>query len=215
MEKAQKQGPISRILFPVGNDYLTIDSDSNETSAGTPQDVDSRFAKIYREGRKILVEAIEMLRRIAPVDVMVVPGNHDNQSMFHLGDALECWFHAHKDVKVFNEPISRKYYRFGKNLIGFCHGHLEKHDKLPNLAAQEEPALWAATTYREWHVGHTHHQSIKEHMGTIVRVLPSLSGTDRYHHDHGYIGAKRIAQAILFNENTGVEAVLNSTPVEA
>lgn len=215
VEKAQKQGPISRILFPVGNDYLTIDSDSNETTAGTPQDVDSRFTKIYREGRKILVEAIEMLRQIAPVDVMVVAGNHDHVSMFHLGDALECWFHAHDDVKVFNEPISRKYYRFGKVLLCFCHGHLEKQDSLHGLAATEQPVLWAATTYREWHLGHLHHQIVKEHMGTIVRVLSSLSGPDRYHHDRGYVGAKRVAQAFLFNEETGLDAIFQSTPVES
>lgn len=211
--RALKQGPVSRILFPVGNDYLTIDSDNNETTAGTPQDVDSRFAKIYREGRKILVEAIEYLRQIAPVDVLVVAGNHDNQSMFHLGDALECWFHAHTDVKINNDPISRKYYRFGKVMICFCHGNLEKHDKLPNLAAVEEPAMWAATVWREWHTGHFHHESVKEHMGTNVRILPSLSGADRYHHDHGYVGAKRIAQGFLFNEES-LEAVFNSTPVQ-
>ena len=215
VEKAQKQGPISRILYPVGNDYLTIDSDSNETTAGTAQDVDSRFAKIYREGRKMLVEAIELLRQIAPVDVIVVPGNHDNQSMFHLGDALECWFHAYSDVKIFNEPISRKYYQFGKNMICFSHGHLEKHDKLPQLAAVEQPAMWAATLYREWHLGHLHHDWVKEYMGTIVRILPSLTGADRYHHDNGYVGAKRVAQAFSYNEMTGLEAVFNSTPVES
>lgn len=213
LDKAKRQSPISRILFPVGNDYLTIDSDSNETTAGTPQDVDSRFAKIYREGRKILVEAIEYLRQTAPVDVIVIPGNHDNVSMFHLGDALECWFHAHKDVTINNEPISRKYYQFGKVMLGFCHGHQEKHDKLPNLAAVEEPAMWAATIYREWHCGHLHHESVKEHMGTNVRILPSLSGRDRYHHDHGYVGAKRIAQGFLFSEEN-LEAVFNSTPVQ-
>lgn len=213
--KAQKQGPISRILFPVGNDYLTIDSDSNETTAGTPQDVDSRFAKIYREGRKMLVEAIELLRQIAPVDVMVVAGNHDNQSMFHLGDALECWFHGHEDVKVFNQPISRKYYQFGKVMLCFCHGNLEKPDKLPTLAAVEEPIMWAATIYREWHTAHFHHESVKEHMGVNVRILSSLSGPDRFHHDHGFVGAKRMAQAFLFNENTGLEAIFNSTPVQA
>ena len=214
VEKAQKQGEISRILFPVGNDYLTIDSDNNETTKGTPQDVDSRFAKIYREGRKMLVEAVELLRQIAPVDVMVVAGNHDHHSMFHLGDALECWFHGHDDVTVNNDPISRKYYQFGQNMICFSHGHLEKHNQLPQLAAVEQPAMWAATTYREWHVAHFHHESVKEYMGTNVRILPSLTGADRYHHDNGYVGAKRIAQAFRFHELNGLEAVFNSTPLE-
>jgi hypothetical protein len=215
VEKAQKQGPISRILFPVGNDYLTIDSDSNETTAGTKQDVDSRFNKIYREGRKILVEAIEFLRQVAPVDVIVIPGNHDNVSMFHLGDALECWFHAYDDVKILNAPISRKYYQFGKVMLCFCHGNQEKHANLPGLAAQEQPAMWAATTTREYHTGHVHHLTVKEYMGFNVRTLSSLSGPDRYHHDNGYVGAKRTAQGFLFNEFTGLEAIFESTAVTA
>lgn len=213
VEKAQRQGPISKILLPCGNDYLTIDSDLNETSAGTRQDVDSRFSKIYREGRKMLVEAIEYLRQIAPVDAVIVAGNHDNQSMFHIGDALECWFHEYEDVKIFNQPISRKYYQFGKNMICFCHGNLEKQAMLPALAAIECPEMWANTTNREWQLGHTHHLQLKEHMGVNIRVLSSLSGPDRYHHDNGYIGSKRMAQAFLFNEVTGLEAIFNSTPV--
>ena len=51
---------------------------------GTRQDADSRFSRIFRDGRKLLVEAIEYLKTIAPVDVLVVVGNHDSNSMFHL-----------------------------------------------------------------------------------------------------------------------------------
>lgn len=213
--KAQRQGTINRILLPAGNDYLTIDSLKNETTAGTPQDVDSRFPKIYREGRKMLVEAIEMLRQIAPVDVVIIAGNHDQESMFHIGDALECWFHAYDDVKIDNQPISRKYYQYGANMLCYSHGHQEKTNDLPGLAALEEPKMWAATKYRFWRRGHWHHETVKEHLGMDIRTLPSLSGSDKYHHSNGYVGAKRVGQAFLINEKTGVEAVFSSTPVES
>lgn len=211
--KAKLQGSISRILFPIGNDYLTIDSNSAETSAGTRQDTDSRFSKIYKEGREMLVEAIETLRQIAPVDVIVVPGNHELSSMLHLGDALECWFHNYDDVKVYNDPISRKYYQFSKVMLCFCHGHIEKPNQLPHLAATEQPSMWASTTYKEWHLGHRHRESVQSFYGVKVRVLDSISGPDKFHHENGYIGSQRIAQAFLFHPENGLECIFQSTSV--
>lgn len=211
--KAKIQGPISKILFPIGNDYLHIDTDSAETTGGTRQDADSRFSKIYKEGRQMLVDAIELLRQVAPVDVIVVPGNHESLSMFHLGDALECWFHNYEDVKVFNQPISRKYYQFDKVMLCFAHGHLEKPNALPSLAATEQPTMWASTTYREWHLGHKHRESVQSFYGVKVRVLDAITGSDKWHFDQGYVQSQRVGQAFLFHPQNGLEAIFQSTPV--
>ncbi len=211
--KAKIQGPISKILFPIGNDYLHIDTNSAETTGGTRQDTDSRFSKIYKEGRQMLVDAIELLRQVAPVDVIVVPGNHESLSMFHLGDALECWFHNYEDVKVFNQPISRKYYQFGQVMLCFAHGHLEKPNALPSLAATEQPTMWASTTYREWHLGHRHRESVQSFYGVKVRVLDAITGSDKWHFDNGFVQSQRVGQAFLFHPQNGLEAIFQSTPV--
>lgn len=202
--KAKAQGPISRILFPVGNDYMTCDSDQNMTTAGTPQSVDGRFPKIYREARRLLVESILILREIAPVDVVVVCGNHDRMSMFHLGDALECRFAGDPAVTVDNRWVPRKYYAFGKVVFGLTHGDTIKQDKLPLSGAVEEPDLWAKCKRRVWLLGHHHHYQLKEYMGVKVYILPSLSGSDGYHQSNGFIGATRCAVALLFSETSHI-----------
>lgn len=210
--KAKQYGaPISRILFPVGNDYLTCDSDVNETTAGTLQSVDGRFPKIYREGRKLLCESIEYLRTIAPVDVIVTPGNHDRNSMFHMGDALDCWFHDQPDVTVDNRWVPRKYYRFGNTVFGLTHGDTIRQDRLPLAGAVEADELWAQCKRRVWLLGHFHHFQLKEYMGVQVHILPSLSGSDGYHQNNGFIGALRTAVALLYSE-TEHEATFQSTP---
>jgi hypothetical protein len=214
VNKAERQGGFEKILFPIGNDYITIDSELGTTTAGTPQDTDSRFSKMFREGRKILVEAIDYLKTFAPVDVIVVPGNHDNTAMFHIGDSLECWYRNDENVSVNNDPISRKYYQYGVNLIGYCHGNNEKHDKLSGIMAVEQPQMWAQTKFREWHLGHLHHDWVREFMGCKVRILPSLTGNDRYHHDKGYVGNQRIGQAFLYDKENGLDCIFQSTPVE-
>ena len=213
LSKAEKYGPISKIAFPIGNDFLNIDNAAKTTTAGTPQDCDVSFSKMFKEGRELLVTAINMAKKIAPVDVLVVPGNHDSAAMLHIGDSIECWFHNDKTVNVYNSHKSRKYYSFGENLIIYCHGDKEKQDKLPLIAATEEPILWSKAKYREIRVGHLHHEIVKEHNGVKIRVVPSLSGNDVYHYDRGYTGNIRVGQGFLFDYFNGLESIFYSKPV--
>jgi len=212
VQKTLKGGKIDRICFPVGNDYLNVDNSFRTTTAGTPQDCDSTFPFIFREGRKLLIQAIDTLKIYAPVDVVVVCGNHDSNGMFHIGDALECWYHNDENVTVDNGIKSRKYYSYGENLILYTHGDKEKMEKLPLIAATEEPALWANSKYREIRVGHLHHEIVKEFNGVKVRVVPSLSGNDVYHYDRGYVGNIRVGQGFIFDKEDGLESIIYSRP---
>ncbi len=46
-------------------------------------------------------------------------------------------------------------------------------------------------------------KDIDERFGTIIRILPSLSGTDSWHHEKGYVGNTRAAQAYAWGRDTG------------
>ena len=145
-----------------------------------------------------------MATQIAPVDALIVPGNHDRERMFYAGDALECWYHAHPGVLVDNRAQLRKYYLFGKNLIGFTHGSEEKFTALPGIMAMEAPELWGQTTHREWHIGDRHHkevlqQRVKEEQGVTIRLMRSLSPADEWHYRTGWIGAEQAAESYLWN----------------
>jgi hypothetical protein len=201
---------IEKILFPVGNDFFNVDNKLNTTSAGTPQDEDTRWKKTFKLGRQLIIDAIEHLRQIAPVDVLIVPGNHDVERIFYLGDALECFYHKCDDVKIDNGAKVRKYYRYGKCLIGYTHGRDEKIYELPHIMASEEPILWANTKYREWHLGEIHHKkeikwiSTEEFKGVTVRFMRSLAGTDAWHYSKGYISALRAGEGFIWDKENGL-----------
>ena len=214
INKTLKTGEFERIVFPIGNDFLNIDTHLKTTTAGTPQDCDGNFTSIYREGRRLLIQAIDMLKGYAPVDVITCVGNHDTNSMFHIADALECYYHNDENVTVDNTPKLRKYYQYGKNMILFTHGDKEKQDTLPLLAATEEPAMWAATEFREVHCGHLHQEKLKEIQGFKIRIVPSLSGGDLWHYGKGYVGNKRLAQGFVFSKIDGLEAVIYSKAIK-
>lgn len=200
---------IDRILLPIGNDMINVDSKSNMTTSGTPQSCDSRFAKMFRAAKTLMIDTITELSSLKIVDVVIIPGNHDEVSMFTLGEVLDAWFHNNQNVKVYNSPNLRKYYAYGSCMIMFTHGDKEKHSDLGMIAATEQPSMWACTKYREVHLGHLHksksmsYLGVDEYQGFKVRILPSLSGTDAWHASKGYISQKS-AQAFVWNKDKGL-----------
>lgn len=207
---------ITRILIPLGNDFFNVDNKFNTTTGGTPQQEDTRWQKTFRLGREICVWMIDTCSQVAPVDVLIVPGNHDEQRAFYLGDALECWYHNSKDVNIDNGAAKRKYYAFGKNLIGFAHGYDEKLEKLPLIMAIDRPELWANSTYREWHTGHKHHlksliQKADEESGVVIRVLRSLAAWDAWTVDTGY-HSLRAGESFLWHPEHGLVSHFTATP---
>lgn len=207
---------IDEILFPISNDFFNSDRSHpfNSTTAGTPQEEDTRWQNTFRKGRELLITNILKLTALAPVKVRMVPGNHDFERSFYLGDSLEGWFFNNENVSVDNSANPRKYHLFGKNLIGLTHGNNEKVTDLPMIMAQENPREWAESVYREFHLGHLHHKkeikykSTDEYQGVIIRYMSSMSGTDSWHHRKGYIGAKKSAEAFLWDAEKGL---LNQT----
>jgi DNA-binding transcriptional ArsR family regulator len=207
---------VKKILFPVGNDFINVDNRNNTTTAGTPQDTDVRFMKTIKTVKRILIQIIGELSQIAPIDVIIVPGNHDTTSSFMMGEILESFFFNNQRVNIDNAPKLRKYYRFGLNGIQLTHGNEEKHDSLGNIFATEQPKLWADTKFRFAQLGHFHknkktnYVSVDEFQGFQVHVIPSLSGTDAWHKSKGYNTLKQ-AKALLFDPNEGLIGEFTTT----
>lgn len=204
---------IEKILFIFNNDFFNADGKTNATTAGTPQDNDLRWKKMYVGGRKLQVRGIELLMQYAPVEAISVIGNHAEHLEFCMADALECWFDKCPNVIINNTPKARKYFAYGNSLIGFTHGNLEKQKDLPLLMASEVPELWAKAKFREFHTGDKHHErelvfnTAVENKTVVVRVLSSLSGTDAWHYGAGYVGAKQSTQAFVWGKESGIENI--------
>lgn len=205
-----------RILYPVGNDFFHSNNARGETAAGTRLDVEGRFPKAFGIGAALVVRSAELLSTIAPVDIVMIQGNHDPETSYYLGEYLSAWFRSSKDVTVDNRPISRKYILYGKCLIGLTHGDI-KLDQLPLLMATESAEQWAAAAWREWRVGHLHHSNIKsyqqetEQAGCRVVMVPSLSPADLWHAKNGFL-AQREAQAAIWHRDSGKIATYYHRP---
>jgi hypothetical protein len=200
---------VDRIIFPIGQDFFNFDDSIGNTTAGTRQDSDMRWQKMFLEGVDILVECIDMLSMIAPVEVFYVPGNHDKTLSFYATNYIGAWFRNETSVKVNTDPKSRKYVEYGNVLIGFSHGDSEKK-RIEGIMQVEARESWGRTLFHEWHLGHLHCESSKENNGIIFRRISSITGTDAWHFESGYIGAIKKAQAFLWHKEYGLVQILNS-----
>jgi len=198
---------IERFLLPIGNDGMNSEGMRQSTTRGTPQQDNAGWKETFRGYWQLIVKAVEYLKTIAPVDIVVVSGNHDYERMFYAGDVLSGWYREDKNVTVDNSESSRKYYEYGKNMIMFTHGDNEKPNDMPLIMATEQPEMFARTEHREAHCGHFHKEMVNEYRGIKVRFIPSICPADEWHKRMGY-EAKRTGQGYIWNSKTGLEGYL-------
>lgn len=203
---------VSKILLPIGNDFFNVNSKLNTTVHGTPQQEDTRWSKTFTKGRRLIAEVIDKCLSVAPVDVLILTGNHDEEKTFYLGEVLDAQYSKHPNVTVDNSPKTRKYYLHGVNLIGFAHGYDEKIYQLPSLMALEAPEMWAKSKYREFHTGDKHHKFDSNENGVTVRILRALAARDAWTVNNGYVGALRAAESFLWHPTEGLIAQFTATP---
>ena len=206
--------PIDKILFIIGNDVLHVDNANKSTTSGTGQDVDGMWYKNYLTARDLYIEILEMLVEVADVHVVHNPSNHDYISGFMLADSIYCWFRNHNNITFDVTNAHRKYFTYGKNLIGSSHGDGAKMADMPLIMANEAPKQWANTLFRYVYLHHIHHKDVtkfksgKDYQGVTVEYMRSPSGTDSWHHRNGYCNAPKAVEAFIHSKDFGQVARL-------
>jgi len=211
--KALAFGNVEKIIFPVGQDFFHFDTPRTTTTAGTQMDSDTRWEKMFVKGIELLVWAIERLRKIAPVEVLWIPGNHDQMLSYAATVGLSQRYSGIESVTVDLSATPRKYRLFGKNLIGYSHGEKEGK-RLEGLMQVEAPELWGKSIFREFHMGHLHTELTKTNNGIIFRRISAITATDSWHVENGFIGSVRQAQAFIWDKELGLQAILNSNVLD-
>lgn len=191
-----------KIIFVCGNDILHVDSPNNTTTSGTRQDVTGMWYDSFLMAKKLLIDIIEILMQLAPVEVVYNPSNHDYMSGFFLLDSISSWFRLSENVTFNCDMSHRKYTRYFENLIATTHMDGAKMDLLPALAAQESK-MFDITSRRYIYGHHVHHKIAKDYPGITLETLRSPSGADSWHHRNGYQHAPVAVEAFIHHKTEG------------
>lgn len=232
--KAKNFG-IHHILLVVGNDILHIDETKRTTTAGTPQDTDSQWWRMFEVARHLYVNIIERCKNEADVTIVFCPSNHDFKLGFGIIDSLYSWYRNDANVTLSNYGKSmrhRKYIKYGSNLIGLTHGDGAKTKDLTSLMQYEAKEDWATTEFAYWYVHHLHHkfrlinsveiekdyngvtviggyEDIGNSNSMTVECIRSPSEADAWHSRNGYVNRAAI-EAFIHHPRHGQVARLTS-----
>jgi hypothetical protein len=194
---------VQQIVLPIGNDLLNSDNVQQTTTRGTQQLGDGRWHKTYKMVREMLTDGITFLRQLAPVHVVVVPGNHDQQAMWTMGELLRTRFHYDEQITFDNDPVLWKFHEWHKNMFMFLHGDKGKRPDYPSVMARLKKDMWGRTEHREVHTGHLHTKQVEERYGTKILISPALCPPDAWHAENLYVGNARAAEAFVYHPEEG------------
>jgi len=211
-----------RYLIPLGHDFSHVNQYMGKamtTRSGTEQDVDSRLWKIHRAVCESAVRMIDCARSTGrPVDVVLVPGNHDPDENFKLGEFLRAWYRHDVGTGIMNTPTQHKYYGYGSNAFMLTHGehYMKSNGQSPLLVFANEcpPDIWARGYKGGRYIlsGHLHARragrytptsDVSEEAGIITYVLPGLTATDDWHQRSNY-RHQRAATLQIFSREGGL-----------
>ena len=196
------------VYFPVGSDFINVNDARNTTKKGTPQDAHHHVATVFKKALGLLMWCLEQLKSNFPeVHVPVIQGNHDEDIASMLGHALAAFYEAVTNVNINDSRLQRKYYQYGQNMIVFDHGDKVKPVRLPMVIADEQPAMWAATSNRICLRGHTHHKEefqfsrTKDAVGVTIKHLRAISNPSKWGTDNGWIGTPKSSTLIMLSKD--------------
>lgn len=195
-----------KILFTIGGDMMDADSCANTTTKGTPQNCDKHYWDACEQLYAMTVKAVDILAAVAPVDVIYVPGNHDNVTGYKLAKYVDAWFRNDERVKVDYSPLPRHYYVFGKTLFVFTHDCDVK--RLQKLIPDEARELWSQVNFTEVLMQHLHSEAVLlEENNMRAQRLPSPVARSIWTTEKGYRSVRQ-CKSFVYDEDYGLRNVI-------
>lgn len=196
-----------KIVIPLGNDFWHTNDDSGSTKGGTylGESVGLRNMDSFRLGINLIRKCIDKARQIAPVELLAIRGNHDNDKVLYMLECLLIAYEHQEDVTVHDSRKTRQYIRYGDWLFGFAHGdNQRKASDLPSLMSTDEESRehWSDVDRGIYFLGDIHHERRYDYRGCTVMYLRSSNPTvDEWHWENGYTAIPKTAYAFVYDKD--------------
>ena len=198
-----------KVVFVVGNDFINSDNLSNTTTKGTPQDNTSLWFSIVEKATQLIVDGIDILSTIAPVDVLYVTSNHDLHTMFGIMQTIKAYYRNEKNITIDTSPLPRKYYKFGKTMLSLSHDIKVK--EALKIISTEAKSDWSDCEHIICMLAHLHQSMIYDKQGYLeIMRLPTISGWSRWTNTMGYVQTDKKNQAFIISGENGITDTLNT-----
>ena len=200
---------IEKIIFCVGNDFLNSDNVNNTTTKGTPQDNMNSWFEIINKATQLIINGIDMLRTMAPVDVINVVSNHDMHSMYGIMNTLSAYYRNIDDITIDTSPLAMKHILIGKTLVTLSH-NMNVKDALANIT-KEAKDMWAKADRAILILAHLHQEMKYKQQGMLeIMRLPTFSGWSRWGSMNQYTSSDFRGKCLLMDKKYGIKDELTT-----
>jgi len=190
------------IILDLG-DTLHASNDAARTKSGHELDTDSRHAKVFRMLVDLKIKMIDSaLQKHEKVHYVIVSGNHSDLVSNYIIAMLSAYYRDEPRFSVNESPALHKYFRFGKTLLGFHHGHATKMNRLPEVMVWDRKEDISVTDYRYWLTGHVHKDTVVDNPICRMESFRNLTSNDAWAQGAGYRGIKQMT-AITYSDKYG------------
>lgn len=212
MQSAIATTGVSEVMLCFLGDIFHYDTINKTTSKGTQQCSNVPFQDAFDAAvRSVLLmirsvaEALKRIHTYYTVNVLYVPGNHDTLLGYAIMAVAEAAFHNDENIKFDIRQQHRKFVVFGKNLIGYAHGDIDKK-KLSQWLYTEAREYISNVKEIEVHCGHLHSEQVTEDNGVIVRHLPTICGVSPWEYQKGYHSTRRLT-SFVWHRDLGLQEI--------
>ena len=174
-------------------DFFHSDNDEQRTRrSGNKLDVDTRYARVQREGVSLLRRIVDMAKtKHKLVIVKNIPGNHDPYGALALTTAMAMHYESDPRVVVDTAADPIWTYAFGRTLICAAHGDMVKPQELAGTIAGSHSEKWGRAAWRYGYLGHTHQRKVyrpdmRDSMGMEIEVFRTVAPPDAWGHSMGH-----------------------------
>ena len=201
-----KNNKINNVIVAFLGDIFHYDTKGKTTTAGTQQDSLMSFQDAYSTASCILCHFMMELSVIGcNVDILYVPGNHDEILGYTLMNMLKQMFSNNINFHFDINQKQRKVKVIGNNLIGYMHGDMNQKNIMKWIYTDAKEYISKCNNI-EIHAGHFHSEKVIEDGGVILRHMPSLSKLSPWENIMGYTHKQRMC-GCLWGDN-GLKSIV-------
>ena len=175
-------------------------------------DADTRFAKVVRVAIRVTRRIIRaLLEKHETVHIIMAEGNHDPAASVWLREMFFAWYADEPRVTVDRSPSPYYAYEHGDTSLFFHHGHKRRPNQIDDVFVGRFREVFGRTKFSYGHMGHMHHDLVKE--GNLMRVEQhrTLAASDSYSSGLGF-SSGRSAPVITYSKKYGEVGRLQITP---
>lgn len=212
MQSVVESTGVSDVLLCFLGDIFHYDTLNKTTSKGTPQcsnvpfeaAFDSAVSSVFLMINGV-TEVLKKTHTYYTVKVLYIPGNHDTLLGYAIMSVAKAALSCDENIIFDIRQQHRKFTAYGKNLIGYAHGDIDKK-KLSQWLYTEAREYISNAKEIEVHCGHLHSEQVVEDNGVIVRHLPTICGVSPWEYQKGYHSTRRLT-AFLWHRDLGLQEI--------